>query len=279
MVSKKLENFDINHHESTRKSHDSLLERWRVETEEAKVRCKSCWLRSYNCFCPTLATKRKFYEANYNMNHSVVLYYHHQEIGRSANTGHVFANNCSFMCDTIVFGGSREEQQLLQDIEREYLEGNRRTCVLYPSNSATLLSEWSSNSSEGARLVMLDGTYPQANRQMKYIDYFCKLRGIPTPVVKLDLSKSGCKSAIAGVMSQPGKEKVCTYQAIVLALNQLGVPTTICNSLNDDLESYLLHILKLKVKFGKSVPRKSVQEVDNTPNKRLLQHLVSVCLI
>ena len=35
---------------------------------------------------------------------------------------------------------------------------------------------------------------------------------IKLPVVKLDLEEGQCDSVLAGIMHQPGKDKVCTYQ-------------------------------------------------------------------
>ena len=105
------------------------------------------------------------------------------------------------------------------------------------------------------RLVALDGTYGQANRQWKYLTHALALlssqstsdtfststtTSLPTPtptptpvnkselnqkvessaprsviklpVVKLDLEEGQCDSVLAGIMHQPGKDKVCTYQ-------------------------------------------------------------------
>lgn len=95
------------------------------------------------------------------------------------------------------------------------------------------------------RLVALDGTYGQANRQWKYLTHALALLSSQTPsdttstttstpaptstsaqkvdssapravmklpVVKLDLEEGQCDSVLAGIMHQPGKDKVCTYQ-------------------------------------------------------------------
>eukprot|EP01034_Spumella_vulgaris_P038102 gene38102-47019_t len=47
------------------------------------------------------------------------------------------------------------------------------------------------------RMVALDGTYPMARRQLKYLDSCCALKGVKLPTVKLDLKDGFCKSAIA----------------------------------------------------------------------------------
>lgn len=68
------------------------------------------------------------------------------------------------------------------------------------------------------------------------------------PVVKLDLGESGqCSSAIIGVMKQPSGEKICSLQAVIMALQQCGVSSTLCDSLNEDLNSWLSHILESQV--------------------------------
>ena len=37
-------------------------------------------------------------------------------------------------------------------------------------------------------------------------------RSVKLPVVKLDLESGTCDSVLAGIMHQPGKDKICTYQ-------------------------------------------------------------------
>ena len=62
--------------------------------------------------------------------------------------------------------------------------------------------------------VALDGTYGNAARQWKYLRQSLEQLDskVPLPVVKLDLELGRCNSAVAGIMHQPGKEKICTYQ-------------------------------------------------------------------
>jgi DTW domain-containing protein YfiP len=95
-----------------------------------------------------------------------------------------------------------------------------------------LLSEWMASrplhaKSKPVRLIMLDGTFPAASRLAKYLMRCCDLRGIqPSPIVKLDLENDCCKSALAGMMYQPGRDKICTYQATVMAMQQVQYNTT-----------------------------------------------------
>ena len=37
-------------------------------------------------------------------------------------------------------------------------------------------------------------------------------KSVKLPVVKLDLESGTCDSVLAGIMHQPGKDKICTYQ-------------------------------------------------------------------
>lgn len=41
-------------------------------------------------------------------------------------------------------------------------------------------------------------------------------KSVKLPVVKLDLEYGTCDSVLAGIMHQPGKDKICTYQVTVL---------------------------------------------------------------
>lgn len=68
------------------------------------------------------------------------------------------------------------------------------------------------------------------------------------PIVKLDLGETGqCSSAIIGVMKQPSGEKICSLQAVIMALQQCGVASDLCDSLSDDLNKWLTHILSSQV--------------------------------
>lgn len=68
------------------------------------------------------------------------------------------------------------------------------------------------------------------------------------PIVKLDLGETGqCASAIIGVMKQPSGEKICSLQAVIMALEQCNVSTQLCNDLHEDLSNWLNHILTCKV--------------------------------
>jgi DTW domain-containing protein YfiP len=92
--------------------------------------------------------RRKHYEDEGSQRISkvkVCMYYHYQEIGRSANTAHLFGALCPSATESIIFGDVAKEQQLVREIKREYDEGEPITCILYPDRSAVLLSEWIKN--------------------------------------------------------------------------------------------------------------------------------------
>ena len=88
----------------------------------------------------------------------------------------------------------------------------------------------------------------QATRQMKHLEQALAERNVPLPAVKLDLAGGGCKSAIAGIMYQPAKDKICSFQAVVMALLQTGwMSQSFCDQLSNDLHAWLGYILKIKV--------------------------------
>lgn len=63
------------------------------------------------------------------------------------------------------------------------------------------------------------------------------------------MAGEGCRSAIVGIMQQPGAEKICSYQAVIIALQQLGVDSNLCSNLLMELDKWLAYILKRKVKI------------------------------
>ena len=278
----RLKNFSVDHHETLHKSYREKMDWWREVTEVEKRRCKTCWLRSHQCYCAVLNIKKEKYEAWLPRPHiKVCIYYNPMEISRTANTAHQLEATCPFACNSIVYGDIEKERELMNDIENEYKEGCPQTCIMFPSNDAMLLSEWMdqrppASAGKPIRLIMLDGTFPGASRQAKYLMNCCALRGIPAPVVKLDLEGDACKSAVAGVMYQPGRDKICTYQAIVMAMQQAKVDPAFCASLSQDLEDWIGYILQMKVKLGKSKPRESMRTImDVTPTDFIADALVS----
>jgi hypothetical protein len=71
------------------------------------------------------------------------MYYHYQELGRSANTAHLYEAVCpTAKFEKVVFGDTEAETKLVQDILTETINEEPVTCVLYPSKDAILLSDW-----------------------------------------------------------------------------------------------------------------------------------------
>lgn len=280
-LQQRLSNFQVDHHESVLNCYKEKMEWWRVQTDVDKSRCKVCWLRSHQCYCETLKQKKATYDSwEPKPNVNVCMYYNPVEIARSANTAHVLEATCPGIVYSIIQGDLQKEKELMDDIEREYRDNEPQTVIMFPSKDAKLLSEWmaarpTAVSDKPVRLVMLDGTYPGATRIAKYMIKCCAVRKIPAPLVKLDLEGDSCKSAVAGMMYQPGKDKICTYQATVMAMQQAGVDPALCSSLHRDLQDWIGYILTSKVKLGKTKPRNSMKHVmDVTPDEFVAQKLV-----
>jgi hypothetical protein len=137
-----------------------------------------------------------------------------------------------------------------------------QTCVLYPLSDCPTLSEWINSRPEHFRslpvnLVVIDGTYSQAKRQIHHLSQMLSLNEdgtakeniIPLPVVKLDFGMSGgsCRSSLAKIRYQPSADKICSMQAVVLAMREMGVDNTICDELLNKLEEFLKQILDKRV--------------------------------
>lgn len=227
----------INHHELVLAAYKLKTDWWNEEIQ-INSRCKRCWLRCYECFCSELSQQAQIV-SNFKEDVAVrmCIYYHYQEIGRSPNTAHLYeslysyANLCRDMkstCDTLLFGDTQAEHALIHDIHKEIENNLPQTCILYPTCNAPYISHWLKSRPSAAqnlppRIVVLDGTYPQASRQYKYLAKSLELmHGNQLPVVKLDLGNRPVRSALYGIQSQPGVDKLCSYQAMVMALHQIG---------------------------------------------------------
>ena len=103
-------------------------EAWNVAlSREKDSRCGGCWLRSRQCYCGQFTNRRRALVARFGagtpvqdtakdlaacaeeegvlLKHcEVLMYYHHDEIGRSCNTGHVLERLSPRYCRALVHG-------------------------------------------------------------------------------------------------------------------------------------------------------------------------------
>lgn len=207
------------HHPKTAEAYNVLSKYWKDKTDitedavyyshsATQNRCGKCWLRRHQCYCNIAEDRIQYYKTNFSENISncqIIMYYHYQEIGRSANTAHVFELICPHICSTLLYGDVEHESILFNEMRKEYELGILRTCVLYPSSDAMNIKDWidkysdpellstqrksfhrSSNigddHSEGSnnaledinyfinmkfRIIALDGTYKQVKLKIK----------------------------------------------------------------------------------------------------------------
>lgn len=252
--------FDPNHHRCLREAYASTMEWWKQATQEAGGhRCRTCWNLHYNCLCDYLTSSRNQLVAvqegaqtvSLCPNVNIHLYYDLKELGRCTNTGHLLEILCPQSVTSCVFGDVEAENKLIEAIHREHLDSCPSTCILYPAKDAVPLSEWLSSRSDKSRpvtIVALDGTYSTAPTLLKHLRNRCALLGIPTPVVKLDLEGGQHSSTIAEIKPQPRGDKICTYEAIVLAMKQIGISEAYCDHLLQDLGKWKQHIIDRKIK-------------------------------
>ena len=70
-------------------------------------------------------------------------------------------------------------------------------------------------------MILIDGTYAQASKQFKYL---CKCNdslSLGLTFVQLDMDEGGCESALSKIIDQPGKSKICTHQAAIMAIREV----------------------------------------------------------
>jgi len=93
------------------------------------------------------------------------IYYHFQEVGRSANTAHLAPILLPNICDSIIYGDDERENTFLDSLWRS--ETDADSCVLYPAEGALNVSQWLQNSPSRIKsIVVIDGTYSQASRYL-----------------------------------------------------------------------------------------------------------------
>jgi len=218
----------LHHHEKEVLASALFMSKW-DEDILSGLRCGSCWLRRYDCYCNYVSQRKLSLEAACysKVDVHVYMYYHYKEIGRSANTAHLLELLLpNSKITRLIYGFNIEkEKTMIEMIVTEIKSRNIKTCILYPTKTSKLLSEWmhvnnmnkfeSSRDSESCcnreintkmNIIALDGTYGQAETQFKYLKKMLKLASIShMPLVKLDLKNGYCMSMMTGLMSQVGK--------------------------------------------------------------------------
>eukprot|EP01039_Chlorochromonas_danica_P000062 gene62-67_t len=327
----------VRHHPTTlQASHEHLLW-WKAQTcGDKRSRCIHCWLRLYQCHCSVLHEQQVILQPDVSILKSlsveIILYYNYMEVGRSANTAHIFEALCPDITTHLVLGDELAEEELLRTIAIEREAGIEKTCMLYPTSTSISLNDWlqtvkqkqtqtrkrkqnttqptvqpnqhNDDDDDGhgdsddhgipsVRLILLDGTYPGASRVARFLSKATAARPIASstdnnnnndsasgsggiPCVALDLHEKGLRSAVAGVMYQPAKDKICTFQAIALALQQVIIQgdgkiitTRPIGLLLEYLDHWIHFLLQSAIKLGKSKDKKSLKEVDNTPSQSI----------
>eukprot|EP01031_Cornospumella_fuschlensis_P040948 gene40948-49948_t len=276
------------------KAYENRIQWWRGETEGEKVkRCGKCWLRPYQCYCEKLIAQQEAIGEVIgpfaNSQVEVVIFYTFVEVGRSANTAHIFQNLCPEICKTIIQCDSEAEDRLFSTIMQEKVQGIEKTCILFPSSSSISFSSWiagvyatsqssghssASDASSSAtqsvpsvRLIFLDGTYSGANRLASMFSKAREHYDVSLPFVHLDL-EGGLRSAMAGVMYQPAKDKICTFQAMALAIKQLAPGSQLAGMLLQFLDKWVEYLLLKAIKHGKTKTLMSNKDVDNLPTEQ-----------
>lgn len=289
------------HHIKLKEAYIGRKEWWEQET--TSWRCKVCWLRRYQCYCSNVVGPRDHFATLFSLSEhyqlNIYMYYHHLELGRSANTAHIFDALCSCVVTPLVYGDEQGEHNLMNQIALEHKNGINNTCILYPRQDSLLIPEWieenvRSNTSGSnkcdeidkrkvIRIIVLDGTYACASRMAKALINMREAYAIPEkafPFVKLDVSENGLRSAVAGIMYQPGKFKICSYQAIVIAIKEVYEALNLLQEplipdLLKELDNWIAYIVKTKIKFTKAKQIKSINDVDNLPAEHIQSIVVS----
>ena len=305
--------FSPYHHEKTQVAYQRSMCQWKDKIDRG-IRCGACWLRPHDCCCLSYFQERRevyrqkgFYNddpqaTNEGIGVKFLVYYHFREIGRSANTAHLMEN--IIPCERIIFGDSEKEIALAKEISQEHLSGARRTVILYPCATSLGINQWMNENSlsssdiqtdrennshkqeqsRNLRLILLDGTYSDADKLARHLERLLRMYNCPNPLVKLDLESGKCTSAVTGIMYQPNPEKICTFQAATMAAQQVishvksheqEKSHEFCTMLSEDLNYWLNHLLVSKIKLGKVKPKQANKAVDHTPSKLVQDFLKS----
>lgn len=175
--------------------------------------CRKCWSYRPICLCDLIQKERRTAPID-----NVVLWTHHDEYGRTSNTGVVLRetlHNCKMLLK-----GLPEH-----DIEMEALLQNQETNVvlLWPQNEKgggehfQYLSSEEMSALGNITLVALEGTWRNARRmlqRLRYVKRFNVCNENSQPSILAPLRAQG---------SQGKKDNMCTAEAVLKALNHVGM--------------------------------------------------------
>lgn len=302
------------HHHTLIEASEQKIDWWNTEIQ-SKNRCPICWLRCHDCFCSLINQQRKCYNEFWQklfeengISIEILIYYHPHELGRSANTAHVFEALNETACSSLVLGNEQEEMLFWTKGIQECHDKTVFTCVLYPGKASIPMSEWiekvklengpkantdpqTRKLEQGFRLIVLDGTYPCASRIAKYLEVCQKEYRLSKPFfqfVSLELETDEnlgyCRSAVAGIMYQPAKEKICSYQATAIAIKDILIQLSynkqdlmaFFSMMMEDLQNWIKHIIQKKIKFGKLTTMKCLRDIDNAVPDYVQEIIVSI---
>ena len=232
----------FDHHDLTKQASQQYASKWHTLSQVTHTRCSACWLRSYECYCAHFHQMGQYVEPATIS--SIIIYFHYQELGRSTNTAHLLPIILPQLCRSIVYGDSPQEVDLVEQIMFELIAGGRKSiCILYPTKECPTVTLWLQQQQQqrhkkihagcavkssvatieeevlegevsmaaaagGVTLVVIDGTYSQARRQVNHLDHLLRATAgyqshFQLPLVKLDFDAIGgaCVSSLGKSIS------------------------------------------------------------------------------
>lgn len=226
-----------------------LEARFAVAWGKPFLKCPSCCLAPALCICA--AVRALAPPPGWPLPRVRVLI-HHDECGRSSNTGALLGPALGAM---LAVAGVREQEARLAD---EVAEAGSRAAVLWPGPDAVPISDFARSlgaaGGAAALLVAVDGTWSGARKLLGRLPAGVTRVALPQPPPPA--AASGASSASPGSPPQPtashsllrpvrkyggdAADRVCTFEAVVAAVRCLGC-------VDDDQRARLLRGLLLKV--------------------------------
>jgi DTW domain-containing protein YfiP len=196
------------------------IERQKLHLEEDN-KCKSCFMTQCLCICSRV--KDIYQKSETKPKSNLKVFMHYKEWGRASNTGKLLSIGMPEKSSISIFGSITDEEEMLASFV------NKPVLILYPSPDSKPISEYNSwfSHQSGVTLCVLDSTWSQSsamnNRLPEHI-----------PRVRID-DEVLSPSLFLNRKQSTNKTKVCTVEAVALALRAMGEDESALNPIFESL--------------------------------------------
>lgn len=182
---------------------------------ERSNRCKRCWLQRNLCICNQIPSIESSLPSSLRR---IFILAHAKEVFLAVDTMKLLLMGFPDTCRLVVAGVPERFQDTMAEMNTALLDPSTR--VLFPTDDAKTVEELNKSSTEPFDLIVLDGTWEQAQKLHK--------RYLPRNLQRISLSEASLSDMSKGkqLRRHPIKAReIATAHAVQLLLQEMGTTT------------------------------------------------------